>query len=90
MTGLVATLGSGAMTNPILDLVNSKCIFIIGSNFAENHPIAARWVLDAKEHGAKIIVADPRYTPTAWIADIYSFNLSRELTSPYSTVCYTP
>jgi len=71
VTGLVATLGSGAMTNPILDLVNSKCIFIIGSNFAENHPIAARWVLDAKEHGAKIIVADPRYTPTAWIADIF-------------------
>ena len=71
MTGLVATLGSGAMTNPIPDLANSKCILIIGSNFAENHPIASRWVLDAKESGAKVIVADPRYTPTAWIADIF-------------------
>jgi len=71
VTGLVATLGSGAMTNPIPDLANSKCIFIIGSNFAENHPIAARWVLDAKEQGSKIIVADPRYTPTAWIADVF-------------------
>jgi formate dehydrogenase alpha subunit len=59
------------MTNPIPDLANSKCIFIIGSNFAENHPIATRWVLDAKEQGAKIVVADPRYTPTAWIADIF-------------------
>jgi len=71
VTGLVATLGSGAMTNPIPDLAKSKCIFIIGSNFAENHPIAARWILDAKEQGAKIIVADPRYTPTAWTADIF-------------------
>lgn len=71
MTGLVATLGSGAMTNPIPDLANSKCIFIIGSNFAENHPITSRWVLDAKEKGAKIILADPRYTPTAWAADVF-------------------
>jgi formate dehydrogenase major subunit len=71
VTGLVATLGSGAMTNPIPDLAKSKCIFIIGSNFAENHPIAARWILDAKEQGAKIIVADPRYTPTTWTADIF-------------------
>jgi formate dehydrogenase major subunit len=59
------------MTNPIPDLLNSKCIFIIGSNLAENHPIASRWIWDAKEQGAKVIVADPRYTPTAWMADIF-------------------
>jgi formate dehydrogenase alpha subunit len=71
VTGLVATFGSGAMTNPIPDLVNSKCIFIIGSNLAENHPIASRWIWDAKEQGAKVIVADPRCTPTSWMADIF-------------------
>jgi len=64
-------MGSGAMTNPIPDLVNSKCILIIGSNLTENHPIVSRWVWDAKDHGAKVIVADPRYTPTAWMADIF-------------------
>jgi formate dehydrogenase alpha subunit len=71
VTGLIATLGSGAMTNPIPDLVNSKCIFIIGSNLAENHPVVSRWIWDAKEQGTKVIVADPRYTPTAWMADIF-------------------
>jgi formate dehydrogenase major subunit len=71
VTGLVATFGSGAMTNPIPDLLNSKCIFIIGSNLAENHPIASRWIWDAKEQGAKVIVADPRYTPTGWMADVF-------------------
>ena len=71
VTGLIATLGSGAMTNPIPDLVNSKCIFIIGSNLTENHPIVSRWIWDAKERGTKVIVADPRYTPTAWMADIF-------------------
>lgn len=59
------------MTNPIVDLANADCIFAIGSNFAENHPIVSRWVLDAKQRGATLIVADPRYTPTAWSADLF-------------------
>ena len=71
MAGLAATLGSGAMTNPIVDLANADCIFAIGSNFAENHPIVSRWVLDAKQHGATLIVADPRFTATAWSADLF-------------------
>ena len=71
MAGLAATLGSGAMTNPIIDLANADCIFVIGSNFAENHPIVSRWVLDAKQRGATLIVADPRFTPTAWSADLF-------------------
>ena len=71
MAGLAATLGSGAMTNPIVDLANADCIFAIGSNFAENHPIVSRWVLDAKQRGASLIVADPRFTPTAWSADLF-------------------
>jgi formate dehydrogenase major subunit len=59
------------MTNPINDLANSNCIFVIGSNFAENHPIVARWVMDAKQRGATLILADPRYTQTAWASDIF-------------------
>lgn len=59
------------MTNPITDFANSDCLFVIGSNFAENHPIVSRWVQDAKEKGGALIVADPRFTPTAWGADIF-------------------
>ncbi len=59
------------MTNPINDLAKSDCILVIGSNFAENHPIISRWVLDAKERGATLIVADPRITATAWSADLH-------------------
>jgi len=68
---LAPALGSGAMTNPIADLANSQCILIVGSNFAENHPIVSRYIFDAKDKGAKIIVADPRFTPTAWMSDIF-------------------
>ena len=59
------------MTNPIPDIANADCLLIVGSNLAENHPIVAGWVLDAKERGAKIIVVDPRRTPTAWMADLF-------------------
>jgi len=67
----MATMGSGAMTNPIPDLGKAKCLFIIGSNLTENHPVVSQWVWDAKESGAKVIAADPRYTPTAWMADLF-------------------
>ncbi len=70
LTGLGKTLGTGAMTNPISDLASSECIFVIGSNFAENHPPVSRQVLRAKEKGALVIVADPRITPTSWLADL--------------------
>jgi formate dehydrogenase major subunit len=63
--------GAACMTNPISDLENSGCIFVIGSNFAENHPLVARWALRAKDRGAKIVVADPRLTPTTWLADLH-------------------
>ena len=52
---------------------DSDCIVIMGSNMAENHPVAFRWPMNAKvEHGAKIIHIDPRFTRTSAVADIYA------------------
>ena len=45
------------MTNHWIDIVNADCIFIIGSNPAENHPISFKWVLRAKDRGATVIHA---------------------------------
>ncbi len=44
----------------------------MGSNMAENHPIAFRFVLQAKQKGATIIHVDPRFTRTSALADIYA------------------
>ncbi|VVB71288.1 Formate dehydrogenase subunit alpha [uncultured archaeon] len=71
VVGLGAVLGTGAMTNNLLDLQNAKCIFAIGTNFTEAHPIVTRWAQKAKDNGAVIIVADPRITSTSWMADIH-------------------
>src|SRR3954447_25072333 len=44
----------------------------MGSNMAENHPIAFRFVMEAKQRGATVIHADPRFTRTSALADIYA------------------
>lgn len=71
VVGLNRTLGAAGMTNPIPDIASSRCIFIIGSNLAENHPVISRWIHRAKDRGATVIVADPRATPTSWMADVF-------------------
>ena len=58
------------MTNSLPELTEAQCIFIIGSNTTENHPIAAKWIFRARAGGAKLIVADPRHIQMAELADI--------------------
>src|SRR5207302_7844490 len=57
------------------DLQHSDAILIMGSNMAECHPVAFRWVMKAKTrdvHPCTIIHADPRFTRTSAMANIYA------------------
>jgi formate dehydrogenase major subunit len=69
VAGVAQTWGYGAMTNSYNDEHNSKSLLFLGSNAAEAHPVSMLHTLHAKEHGCKIIVADPRFTRTAAKAD---------------------
>jgi len=60
------------MTNHWIDLKNSDCILIMGSNAAENHPISFKYVTEAQRRGAKLINVDPRFTRTSAKADFYT------------------
>jgi len=71
VAGLNMVFGSGASTNSFMDLANCSLAFIIGSNNFEAHPLAARRIMQAKKKGAKVIVCDPRLTPTAKQADLH-------------------
>ncbi len=71
LVGLTGAFGSGAMTQSVADIAQAKSILIIGSNTFEQHPLVGRRIVQAKRNGAKIIYADPRYTPTAKHADLY-------------------
>ena len=54
-------------------MADSDCVVVMGSNMAENHPVAFRWPMQAKvEHGAKLIHVDPRFTRTSAVCDIYA------------------
>jgi formate dehydrogenase alpha subunit len=61
VAGLARAFGSGAMTNSIDEFKNARCIFVIGSNTSEAHPVIALSVKEAAvRNGAELIVADPR------------------------------
>src|SRR5260370_22740969 len=56
-------------------LRHSDSILIMGSNMAECHPVAFRWVVQAKtrpENPCTVIHADPRFTRTSALADVYA------------------
>ena len=71
VVGLAGSFGSGAMTQSIADIAESKCLLVIGTNTFEQHPLIGRRIMQAKKNGAKIIYADPRLTPTGKIADLH-------------------
>ena len=48
-----------------------KCLMVIGANIGECAPITTDYIWRARDKGAKLIVADPRFTPIARNADLY-------------------
>ncbi|MDQ6695148.1 MAG: molybdopterin-dependent oxidoreductase, partial [Chloroflexota bacterium] len=71
MPSLSATFGRGAATNYQEDLQNSDCILIMGSNMAEAHPVGFRFVMKAREKGARVIHVDPHFSRTSASATDY-------------------
>lgn len=75
MPGLGTSYGRGGATTFASDVQHSDAILIMGSNMAECHPVAFRWVMKAKtrmEHPCTVIHADPRFTRTSAMANIYA------------------
>jgi assimilatory nitrate reductase catalytic subunit len=63
--------GIDRTTNPWSDIVGTEVIWVAGSNVAECSPITTNYIWQAREHGARVIVQDPRITPAARICDLY-------------------
>jgi len=72
VAGLARAFGSGAMTNSIEDFDVTDCVFVIGSNTTECHPVIGSAIKRAAgQRGIKLIVADPRRIELAEIADFH-------------------
>jgi anaerobic selenocysteine-containing dehydrogenase len=62
----------GAATMYPGSLADADCVVVECSNMAECHPVAFRWVTQAKLKGARLIHVDPRFTRTSAMADLYA------------------
>ncbi|MBI4778264.1 formate dehydrogenase subunit alpha [Candidatus Desantisbacteria bacterium] len=71
VVGLATAFGSGAMTNAIDEIQDTKCIILTGSNTTECHPIIGIEIRKAVANGAKLIVLDPREIELADIAHLH-------------------
>jgi formate dehydrogenase major subunit len=65
VVALLEGIGSGAVSNPVMDVVKAEVIVIIGANPTVNHPVAATWIKNAVQNGSKLIVLDPRRSDLA-------------------------
>ena len=65
VAALLEGLGSGAVSNPVTDVLQAEVVLVIGANPTVNHPVAATWIKNAVKRGARLIVADPRRTELA-------------------------
>ena len=71
VAALMECLNSGAVSNPVADVQYADVIVIIGANPTVNHPVAATFMKNAIERGARLILMDPRRTELARFATHY-------------------
>lgn len=55
--------------SPCYEWGNSRCLFLIETDLATTHSVAFGWVVEAQQRGAKLIVADTRFSRTMSKAD---------------------
>ncbi|HEY6353742.1 MAG TPA: formate dehydrogenase subunit alpha, partial [Burkholderiaceae bacterium] len=60
VAALLEGIGSGAVSNPVMDVTQAEVVILIGANPTVNHPVAATWIKNAAASGTKLIVMDPR------------------------------
>ena len=70
-SGYKLSLGADGPPGSYQDIDRLDCALVMGANMAECHPILFLRLLDRKKQGAKLIVVDPRRTPTADRADLF-------------------
>ena len=71
VVALLEGIGSGAVSNPVMDVTKAEVVIVIGANPTVNHPVAATWIKNAVQNGTKLVVCDPRKSDLARLAHRY-------------------
>jgi formate dehydrogenase major subunit len=68
VAALLEGIGSGAVSNPVMDVTKADVVLLIGANPTSNHPVAATWIKNAVKRGTRLIIADPHRSDLARLA----------------------
>jgi len=61
--GLSATVGCGATTCSYTDWMGTDLLVLVGTNIANNQPVATKYLYYAKQKGTKVFVVNPYFEP---------------------------
>ncbi len=85
-TGLMATIGVGATTCSYADWIGTDLVILVGSNLANNQPVAMKYLDEAKKKGTRVVVVNPyreeglsRYwVPSSWDSALFGTRMMDE------------
>jgi formate dehydrogenase major subunit len=65
VAALLEGIGSGAVSNPLMDVTQAELVLVIGANPTVNHPVGASFIKNAVQNGTKLVLMDPRKSELA-------------------------
>ena len=74
-TGLKATIGWGAPTCSLSDMIGTELLVLIGTDLANNQPVTTKYMHFAKQRGTRIVVVNPFREPALdryWVPSVTS------------------
>jgi len=85
-TGLGAAIGYGATTCSYSDWLGTGLLVLIGTNLANNQPVAVKYIDEAKKLGTRVVVVNPyreegleRYwVPSSWDSGLFGTRVMDE------------
>ncbi len=63
VSGLSETLGAGAPTCSLSDLIGTDLVVLLGTDLANNQPVATKYLHYARKQGARVVVVNPFREP---------------------------
>jgi molybdopterin-dependent oxidoreductase alpha subunit len=72
-SGLKATIGWGAPTCSLSDMIGTDLLILIGTNLVNNQPVSTKYMHFAKEAGTRIVVVNPFREPALdryWVPSV--------------------
>ena len=59
VAGLKSTLGYGAPTCSLKDLIGTELLILMGTDLANNQPVTMKYIHEAKRQGTRVVVVNP-------------------------------